>query len=72
MVYILFLDTTDYDFETHYYSQVVGVYSTKEKAAEAKKRFYEQHTRDDIRADEWELSVETYTTDTDKYFPKGD
>lgn len=68
MVYVLYLNTTFYDFETHYDDYVLGVFSSEEKAKEAYEKFLEEHLNEDgrlawPRAHDWDFDITTYDLD---------
>lgn len=66
MVYILYAFTTFYDFDTHYDDVILGIYSSKDKAEEALKRYETIDFREELPfCDEYELQIEEYEIDKD-------
>ena len=62
-VYALFLDTVFYDFETHYDTELLGIYSTEELAQKAMENLDVDEIRDNPIDDLIGIRIEPYELD---------
>ena len=62
-VYALFLDTVFYDFDTHYDTELLGVYSSEELAEEAMKNLDNDQILDNLIDDIAGVRIEPYELD---------
>ena len=76
MVYILYLNTVFYDFDTHYDDHVIGVFSSEEKAKKAYEKFLGDYLDEDGNldwpmADDWSFNITVYKLDDDDNLDNG-
>lgn len=69
-VYVLFLDTTFFDFDTHYDSELLGIYSTKELAEEAMNNLDIEQIEAQPFVDNFEIRIEPYVLDENTNYDK--
>lgn len=62
-IYALFLDTVFYDFDTHYDTELLGIYSTEELAKEAMDNLDNEQIQEGIIDEIVGIRIEPYELD---------